>query len=243
MHVMSPQQGLQITSVAPIADDEWVNVHGVGEYQRVLAGMVPCTVQVELFPWDREERVTARVNGQRVGELSDGFAGKVHAVLHARRVTGLAPIIVEGEVRRGDYLPIYLAVRIPHWGRLAAWIESVAPTSWRPRRPAEVPARLHKLGQHQEALVRLFAKYGSRTRGVPAVIRFQPAPTSKYAGQTMGFVSIDEIVFAELNAPAEGSWSDVLADYEAGPAHDVPRWRNSELIEGNFGQLVLSGQP
>lgn len=97
---MSPQQGLQITSVAPIADDEWVNVHGVGEYQRVLAGMVPCTVQVELFPWDREERVTARVNGQRVGELSDGFAGKVHAVLHARRVTGLAPIIVEGEVRR-----------------------------------------------------------------------------------------------------------------------------------------------
>lgn len=85
----------------PLDAYEWVNVTSVGDYQEVLDRKLPYAVQVELFPWERGNSVTARVDGQRVGELPASVATRLHPVLRARRKAGMPPVVVRGEARWG----------------------------------------------------------------------------------------------------------------------------------------------
>lgn len=200
-------------------DDEWVNIRGVGMHQQALTGPVPRPVQVELYPWAQTPHVAARVNGKTIGNLSDGFAGHVYEVLRARRDAGLPPVTVPGEVRQGDFVPVYLAVKIPHWGKLDAWIDSVAPPGWmpaQPNRPSQEEVRLHATARYQEALAGLFEKYGARSRSVNASIEWTTTRSGKSAGEPMGLVSLDAVVFAELQATHPEHWHSVYADYQAG---------------------------
>lgn len=225
-------------------DDEWVNIHGVGKHQQALAGRVPRPVQVELFPWAQAAHVAARVNGTTIGNLSDGFAAHVYEVLRARRDAGLPPVTVPGEVRRGDLVPVYLAVKIPHWGKLDAWIASVAPPGWtpaQPKRPSQEEVRLHATARYQEALAGLFEKYGARSRSVNASIEWTTTPSGAFAGKPMGLVSLDGTVFAELRAAHPEHWRSLYADHQKGtPGRLLVRLTNEG---GKFGATGVYRTP
>jgi len=200
----------------PLDDGEWLNITGVGDYQKVLAGRLPRHVQVELFPWDRGTSVTARVDGRRVGELPPGVADRLHPVLHARREAGMPPVMVLGQARRGNYVAVYLAVNIPNRDKFTGWISSIAPEGFTQPRPKEERASLHALNKYQDALALLFEKYGSRTRGVEASITWTTTPSGKYAGHPMGLVCLDGTTFAELNAAHPDNWQAIYDDHQAG---------------------------
>ena len=196
-----------------------MNIHRVGKHQGALAGPVPRPVQVELFPWQHGAHVAARVNGSTIGNLSEGFAAHVYGVLVARREAGLPPVTVPGEVRRGDIVPVYLAVNIPHWSKLEGWIQSVAPPGWAPAQPkrrSEEEVRLHASNRYQAALAELFEMYGDRSRSLRASIKWVTKTSGRLAGSTMGFVSRDGIVFAELQAAHPEHWRSIYADFQAG---------------------------
>ena len=199
----------------PLGTYEWVNITGVGDYQEVLDGTLPRPVQVELFPWDRGGSVTARLDGKRVGELPASVAARVHPVLHARRRAEMPPVIVRGEARRGDYVPVYLAVNIPHRDKFTGWLASITPPGFTQPRPKEEDVNLHALNKYQDALAALFGRYGPKTRGVETRIEWTTTPSGKYAGRPMGIVSVDGIAFAELQAARPDKWQAIHDDHRA----------------------------
>lgn len=212
---------------APVRDltvaEEWVNVEGVGDYQRLLSGRVPRPAEVELFAWDRGEGVTARIDGERVGEMPSNFVSKAHAALRARRQAGLEPVYLTGEIRRGDYVPAYLAVKVPGYYEVESWARSLAPEGWsRPREKEEYPY-FSTAKQYQEALAVLFAKYSEATRGLKAEVAFMPRPAGKNAGELMGVVSRDGLVITEFDVDHE-RWAGLYSDH----------------VAGNVGRLLVS---
>ncbi len=225
----------------PLDDAEWVSVSGVGGYQEVLAGRLPRRVRVELFPWDRGTSVTVRVDGQRVGELPVGVADRVHAVLRARREARMPPVVVAGEVRRGDYVPVYLAVNIPSRDKFTGWIASVAPDGFTQPRPKEEEVGLHALSKYQNALAPLFEKYGANSRGVEVSIEWTTTPSGKYAGQPMGLVCLDGATFAELQAAHPDKWQAIYHDHQGGTLGRllVTFWRH----EGKYGAYAVYKTP
>lgn len=199
----------------PTATEGWVNVQGVGDYQKLLAGRVPRTVQVEMFPWDRGEGITARLNGERVGDMPWNFVSKAHAALRARRQAGLQPVHLPGEIRRGDYVPVYLAVQVPGYDELATWVRSQAPEGWSMPRAKEEYPYFSTAKQYQEALAALFVKYGDATRALKVDVQFMPRPTGKSAGDLMGVVSRDGLVITEFDVENE-RWAGLYSDHVAG---------------------------
>ncbi len=205
------------------AAEEWVNVQGVGDYQGLLTGRIPRFAEVELFAWDRGEGITARIDGVRVGDMPSRFVSKAHAALRARRQAGLEPVCLPGEIRRGDYVPAYLAVKVPGYYEVESWARSLAPGGWsRPREKEEYPY-FSTAKQYQEALAALFAKYSEAARGLKAEVTFMPRPAGKNAGELMGVVSRDGLVITEFDVDHE-RWAGVYSDH----------------VAGNIGRLLVS---
>jgi hypothetical protein len=225
----------------PPETHEWVNVTSVGGYQEVLDRKLPYAVQVELFPWERGNSVTARVDGQRVGELPASVATRLHPVLHARRKAGMPPVMVRGEARRGDYVPIYLAVNIPHRDKFAGWIACITPEGFTRPRPREEDVNLHALNKYEKALAALFGEHGVRTRGIEARIEWTTSPSGKYAGQPKGIVSLDGITFAELHASHPDKWRAIYDDHQMGTPGRllVKFWKH----EGRHGAFAVYKPP
>jgi hypothetical protein len=199
----------------PIDEGRWINVQGVGEYQRVLQGRVPRAVQVELFAWERSEQITARLDGERVGDLPWQIVGPAHAALRARRERGLPPVFLPAQVRRGDYVPAYLAVRLPAQDEFDAWLASVTPEGWtKPREKEEYPS-FSTAKAYQEALAELFAKHGAKDRSLVATIEFETRQDKKGNDFTLGIVKRDGLVVTEFNID-HPRWEPIYNDHQAG---------------------------
>lgn len=210
----APSTGVQRPSAPPGMD--WVSIQGVGDHQKALGGTVPRAVHVELFPWEREQRVTARVGGQRVGELPSSIERSTYAALRARRSAGMPPVVLQGEIRRGDRVPVYLAVALPTVSQLASWAMSIAPEGWSLPRAKQEDVTLQGLHDYQEALATLHQKYGNAKRRPVASIEWTAAQGGKHDGEPLGLVSLDGIVFAEFRPRSPEKWRPLYEDHKAG---------------------------
>lgn len=183
--------------------DTMTHVRGVGGHQELLAGP-PRRVKVELMPWERSDTITAKIGGERVGEIDCSPA--LHHILLAMRKNGLPSLIVDGEVRRGDVVPRYLAVALPNPDEL----KTLAPKGWV---PAESPINVHMTTHYQDAL---HALYGAKTRRREAQVTFRDHEGGKYAGRPEGVITLDGQIIGELSAGADAKWSIILEDRKAG---------------------------
>ena len=185
------------------AIDTMTHVRGVGNHQELLAGP-PRRVRVELMPWERSDTITAKIGGERVGDID--FSPALHQVLLAMRKAGLPSLIVDGEVRLGDVVSRYLAVALPNPDEL----KPLAPKGWA---PAESPINVHMATHYQDAL---HAIYRAKTRRREAQVTFRDHEGGKYAGQPEGIISLDGQIIGELSAGADAKWSIILEDRQAG---------------------------
>jgi hypothetical protein len=194
-------------SVSPVVAepeiDNMTHVGGVGRHQAILAGPVR-RVMVELMPWEKGDTITAKINGERVGELS--YSTELHRVLLAMRKDGLPPVVVDGEVRRGDVVPRYLAVALPGLVEL----KGLAPVGWA---PAENPINVHKGKNYQESLRAL---YKPKMRHREAQVTFRAHVGGKYDGKPEGVVTLDDQVIGELSTNSDEKWSIILQDQNSG---------------------------
>ena len=183
--------------------DTMTQVRGVGRHQELLAGP-PRRVRVELMPWVRGDTITAKIGGERVGEID--YSPALHQTLLAMSKAGLPPLIVEGEVRRGDVVPRYLAVALPN----PVELKSLAPKGWE---PAESLINVHMTTHYQDAL---HALYRAKTRRREAQVTFRDHEGGKYAGKPEGVISLDGQIIGELSAGADVKWSIIHEDRQAG---------------------------
>jgi hypothetical protein len=191
------------SSLAPV--DTMTHVKGVGRHQQVLAAL-PRFVKVELMPWQQGDTITVKINGERVGELD--YSGQLHTVLAAVRAHGLPPVIVDGEVRRGDIVARYLAVALPS----PAELKSLLPKGWAPK---ESPINIQMTPRHQDGLA---AAYDPKGKAREAQVTFQTHAGGKFDGQPEGIVSLDGQVIGELSAGHDDKWSLIYDDRQAGIA-------------------------
>lgn len=197
------------------AEQRWVNVQGVGEYQRVLAGPVPRAVDVELFAWDRAEQITVRLDGERIGDLPWQIVGPAHAALRARRQMGLPPVFLPAEIRPGDFVPAYLAVQVPTQQHFDAWLATVTPEGWTKPRDKEEYPYFSTAKAYQESLADLFAKYGDKDRGMLAKIEFETRQDKKGNDYTVGVVKRDQLIVTEFQID-HPRWEPIYTDYQSG---------------------------
>lgn len=178
-------------------------VRGVGRHQELLAGPAR-HVKVELMAWEKGDTITAKVDGERVGEVD--YSPALHHVLLAMRRDGQPPVVVDGEVRHGDLVSRYLAVALPD----PASLMPLTPKIWA---PAESPINVHMTTHYQDALVTLY-RPGARRR--EAQVTFRVHEGGKYAGSTEGVVTLNDKVIGELSASASTKWAVILEDHRAG---------------------------
>jgi hypothetical protein len=199
--------------VEPVIDT-MTHVGGVGRHQAILAGPVR-RVRVELMPWEKGDTITAKIDGERVGELS--YSTELHRVLLAMRKGGLPPVVVDGEVRRGDILPRYLAVALPEISALKAF----APEGWEPAKspegwaPAENPINVHRAKDYQDSLRAL---YKTNARRREAQVTFRTHVGGKYDGKPEGVIVLDGQVIGELSPTSDEKWSIIHQDRAPGIA-------------------------
>jgi hypothetical protein len=188
-------------TAAPI--DMMTHVKGVGRHQQILAAL-PRWVKVELMPWQQGDTITAKVNSERVGEID--YSASLHTVLAAMRNLGLPPVVVDGEVRRGDIVPRYLAVALPSLSEL----KTLLPKGWA---PAESPINVQMITRHQDGLA---AAYDPKGKAQEAAVTFQTHTGGKFNGQPEGQISIDGHVIGELSAGHDDKWQLIYEDQQAG---------------------------
>jgi len=192
-----------VPPAAAPANDWMTLVRGVGRHQQILAGLPP-HVQVELMPWEQGDTITAKINGERVGELD--YSGPLHTVLAALRTRGLPPLIVEGEVRRGDIVPLYLAVALPSTEEIRAQL----PSNWA---PALTHINVGMTSHYQDELALVYNIKQNRV----AEVTFRSHEGGKADGLREGVVTLDGHVIGEL-APANQKlqWAVIDSDQQNG---------------------------
>jgi hypothetical protein len=189
--------------IAPEASDTMAHVKGVGRHQQILAGL-PRRVQVELMPWEQGDAITAKINGERVGELD--YSGPLHTVLAALRKRGLPPVIVDGEIRRGDIVPLYLAVALPS----VEDVRALLPSDWA---PALTHINVGMTSRYQDELALVYNIKQNRV----AEVTFRSHEGGKADGLREGVVTLDGHVIGEL-APANQKlqWAIIDSDQQNG---------------------------
>ncbi|MHB1171424.1 MAG: hypothetical protein ACYCZY_02800 [Lacisediminihabitans sp.] len=190
-------------TAAPSAVDTMVHVKGVGGYQSLLAGPVR-RAPVELMAWEKGDAITAKLNGQRVGEID--YSPDVHVALLAMRHYGLPPFVANGEIRKGDYVPRYLAVDLP----TVAQLKTLLPKGWA---PAESSVSIHMTTRYQEALGAL---YDEKAKMREAQVSFRTCEKGKYKGESEGVIDLDGQTVGELSAGNDGKWAIIREDRETG---------------------------
>lgn len=193
----------EVTIETAVQMEAMTLVRGVGRHQELLAGPAR-RVKVELMAWEKGDTITAKIGGERVGEID--FSPALHRVLLALRRAGQPPVVVDGEVRHGDHVSRYLEVALPDPVSLTL----IAPKTWA---PAESPINVHMTTHYQDALRSL---YRPSTRRREAQVSFREHGAGKYAGSTEGVVTLDDKIVGELSAGASEKWSIILEDRKAG---------------------------
>jgi hypothetical protein len=191
------------TPPVPVPVDTMIHVKGVGGYQSLLVGP-PRRVKVELMAWEKGDTITAKLDGQRVGEID--YSSGQHEILLAIRRLGLPPVIVDGEIRKGDYVPRFLAVALPSARELKAFL----PAGWG---PPESSVNVHMTSRYQEALAAL---HDPKARLREAAVSFSPHVGGKYNGEAEGVVTLNDQTIGELSASNTEKWALILSDREAG---------------------------
>ncbi|WOF23799.1 hypothetical protein N8K70_03725 [Microbacterium betulae] len=124
----APRSAVKRESVAlTVFDDNpssWRAISDAGYYQDELRGKVPRRVEIRLQAMLREDAVRAYLGSRHVGDAR--LAGEVRDALRERRKAGLPDIVVQGEVRPGDHVPVYLAADLPRKQHAVV----VAPEGW-----------------------------------------------------------------------------------------------------------------
>ncbi|MBC7593501.1 MAG: hypothetical protein H7288_06125 [Kineosporiaceae bacterium] len=219
-------------AAAQAVSDSMTTVSGVGRHQKILGGLLG-RVTVELVPWKRGESITVKLQGERVGEFSNG---KLHTVLLAMMTAGLPLVNVPGEVRRGDWVPRYLAVATPDPKILKAlhpelWAPGVQPVKMLPQKGIGV----YRTGNYQPALREL---YRPNARRREATVTFGVHTSGKFTGQRNATVELGGQVIGELIAQYSEGWELIVEDREVGVlGHLMVRVeidRNGNDIDGPF---------
>lgn len=192
-----------VAAGVPAPVDTMTHVKGVGRHQQLLAAL-PRFVKVELMPWKQGDTITAKINGERVGEVD--YSGELHTVLLAMAAQGLPPLIVDGEVRRGDIVARYLAVALPSPSEL----KTLLPKGWAPK---ENPINIQMTTRHQDGLAAAFDPKGKYRE---AQVIFGTHSGGKFDGQPEGTVSIDGQVIGELSAGHDDKWALIHEDQVSG---------------------------